>query len=102
LAFQLEGQHAHANLGHDSLALPLKDGRWWLQELVTEQRTDSSGILSSVKIDRPSRMRDREGHPNYNQESTMNLADLSTLYNYNYWANQRVLAAGAADSLWKR
>lgn len=29
----------------------------------------------------------------------MNLADLSTLYNYNYWANQRVLAAARGLSV---
>jgi hypothetical protein len=34
LAFQLEGQHAHATLGHDRWRFVWKDGRWWLQELV--------------------------------------------------------------------
>lgn len=34
LAFQLEGQHAHATLGHDRWRFLWKDGRWWLQELV--------------------------------------------------------------------
>jgi len=34
LAFQLDGQHAHATLGHDRWRFLWKDGRWWLQELV--------------------------------------------------------------------
>ncbi|MFM7174085.1 MAG: hypothetical protein ACKO4U_13730 [Caldilinea sp.] len=34
LAFQLEGQHARATLGHDRWRFLWKDGRWWLQELV--------------------------------------------------------------------